>query len=228
MMLIMMMLLWPILTVTTYAGSKRLYGRHRWIILSPLLISPVVLVALLSVTASPYGDYMAGSRWLSYLLGPATVAFAIPMHRHFDLLKKHGAEIVGSVGAGALVALITSVPLAERLHLGGQTVLSLAPRSVTTPIAMDVSRAIGGVPTLTAVFVIITGLFGLAAGPAVIQFLRIRTPIARGALLGMGAHGCGTSKALELGALEGAVASLAMVLGAGVTILIAPLVVAHL
>jgi predicted murein hydrolase (TIGR00659 family) len=228
MMLLITLMLWPILTLAVYVGSKRIYGRRRWIILSPLLVSPVALVALLSVTATPYGDYMAGTHWLSYLLGPATVAFAVPMHRHFDLLKKHAAEILGSVAAGALVALVTSVPLAEWVHLGGQTVLSLAPRSVTTPIAMDISRAIGGVPTMTAVFVIITGLFGLAAGPVVIRLLHIRTPIARGALLGMGAHGCGTSKALEFGPVEGAVASLAMVLGAGVTILIAPLVIAHL
>jgi predicted murein hydrolase (TIGR00659 family) len=215
-------------TVGSYQAANALYHKYRRILLSPLLISPLVLVGLLIWLDVPYTRYMTGGEWLSKLLGPATVAFAIPLHKHFDLLKRHAAEILASVTAGSVVAVVTGVELAARLHLTPETVRSMAPRSVTTPIAMGVAGAVGGVPTLTAVFVIVTGLFGLVAGPLVIRSLRIRTAVARGALLGMGAHGCGTSKAFEFGALEGTVASVSMVVAGGLTILLAPLLMAFL
>jgi putative effector of murein hydrolase len=177
-------LLWFAATVAVYAISRRLYGRYKWLVLSPLLVSPVVLVLLLTWLKQPYADYAAGTGSLGFLLGPATVAFAIPMHKHFDLLKKHAVEIITSVAAGSLVALLTSVPLAKVIHLSLATTLSLAPRSVTTPFAMAISSSVGGVPTLTAVFVIATGLFGMVAGPLVMRWFAIRTPIARGALMG--------------------------------------------
>jgi predicted murein hydrolase (TIGR00659 family) len=219
---------WLVVTIVTYLAAKALYQRRKLILLSPLLISPLVLIGLLLWFNVPYSTYMIGGQWLAKLLGPATVAFAIPLHRHFDLLKKHAAEILASVAAGSLVAVVTGVEMAARLHLSADTVRSMAPRSVTTPIAMGVAGTVGGVPTLTAVFVIVTGLFGLVAGPLVIRSLRIRTPVARGALLGMGAHGCGTSKAFELGSIEGTVASLSMVVAGGLTIVLAPVLLSLL
>lgn len=213
-------------TVLVFFGARALYRRVPFVLLSPLLITPLVLAMLLLHYGVPYAAYQRGAQPLSQLLGAATVAFAIPLHKHFDLLRKHAVEILGSVAAGALVSLVTAVPLAERVRLNTDMTLSLAPHSVTTPIAMDVANAIGGVPTLTAVFVIVTGLFGLVAGPLVIRWLRIRTPVARGALLGVSAHGCGTSKAFELGTEEGTVASIAMVVAGGMTILLAPALLA--
>jgi predicted murein hydrolase (TIGR00659 family) len=220
----MMALFWLAATVGIYLASRRLYSRYKWLVLSPLLVSPVVLVLLLSWSGRPYAEYQAGAGTLSSLLGPATVAFAIPLHKHFDLLKKHALEIFASVGTGSLAALVTSVPLARLAHLSGDLTMSLAPRSVTMPFAVPLSGAIGGVPTLTAVFVMATGLFGIVAGPLVIRALSIKDPVAQGALLGVGAHGAGTAKAFEFGAVEGTVASLTMVLAGVITILITPVV----
>ncbi len=218
--------LWFAVTVAVYLISRKLYGRYKWLVLQPLVVSPVVLVLLLTYLKQPYAEFRTGTASLNYLLGPATVAFAIPMHKHFDLLKKHAVEIIASVAAGALVAIVTSVPLAKVLHLSLQTTLSLAPRSVTTPFAMAISGSVGGVPTLTAIFVIVTGVYGAVVGPVLMRWLAIRTPVARGALMGVGAHGAGTAKAFELGAVEGTVSSLTMVLAGVVTLLITPAVLA--
>lgn len=220
----MTQVLWFALTVAVYLVSRSLYGRYKWVVLQPLVVSPVVLVLLLIGLKQPYADYHTGTASLNYLLGPATVAFAIPMHKYFDLLKRHAVEIVTSVAAGALVAILTSVPLAKLLHLSLATTLSLAPRSVTTPFAMAISSSVGGVPTLTAVFVIVTGVYGGVVGPMIMRWFAIRTPVARGALMGVGAHGAGTAKAFELGQVEGTVSSLTMVLAGVVTLILVPLV----
>lgn len=172
-----------------------------------------------------YATYMGGGQWLSFLLGPATVAFAIPIYKNGSLLRRYGLEIGTGVLIGSLIALVSSVLPARLLHLSTETVRSLAPRSVTTPIAMDISQSIGGVPTLTAAFVIVTALIGVAAGPLVIRALGIEAPVARGALFGMGAHGIGTARAFESGETEGTVASLAMIGAAAATVAMAPLVI---
>lgn len=211
-------------TCLIYAGSKWVYRRHRRVLLSPIFVAPLLLAVLLLMTGLPYPQYMAGGHWLSFLLGPATVAFAVPMYKHTQLLRRYAAEIGISVALGSLVALVSSVLPALWLHLSAETAGSLAPRSVTTPIAMEISRSIGGVPTLTAVFVIVTALVGLAAEPLVVRIFSIRTPIAKGAMLGMAAHGAGTARAFELGSLEGTVASLSMIAAAAATLALTPLV----
>jgi predicted murein hydrolase (TIGR00659 family) len=214
-----------LVTVLVYGGAKRLYQRYRKIYLSPMLIGPLVLIVMLNAGRVSYASYMStGGQWLNFLLGPATVALAIPMYKNLDLLKKHGLEIGVSVVLGSAAALFSSVLPALWMHLGPQVVNSLAPRSVTTPVAMDISRSVGGVPSITAAFVMITALTGLVVGPLVIHGLAIRTPVARGALFGMGAHGAGTARAFEFGSLEGTVASISMIAAAGVTLALMPLV----
>ncbi len=212
-------------TVLIYVAAKRVYRRHRRVLFSPIFVAPLLLAVLLLLTGLPYKVYFQGGQWLSFLLGPGTVALAIPMYKNGPLLRRYAVEIGSSVVLGALVALISSVLPALWLHLSSETASSLAPRSVTTPIAMEISRSIGGVPTLTAVFVIITALVGLAAEPLLTRLLAIKSPVARGALLGMGAHGAGTARAFELGSLEGTVASLSMIAAAGATLALTPLVV---
>ena len=208
------------MTYFFYWVSKKAYKRWKIFLLSPLLVSPIVIILLLVFTRTPYDTYYGGAKWLSYLLGPATVAFAVPMHKHFHLLKKHFLEVIASITVGSGAAIVSSFFYAIWMHLGTSLTNSMVPRSITTPVAMDVSQTIGGVPTLTAVFVIITGITGSVIGPALIRLLRIEKTTAKGLMLGMSAHGAGTSKAFELGELEGTFASLGMIVAALITIIL--------
>ncbi|WP_438432798.1 LrgB family protein [Gorillibacterium sp. sgz500922] len=212
-------------TVAVYAAVRRLYGRKPSVLFTPILLVPIVLLLLLAVTGISYTAYNKGANILTFLLKPATVAFAIPIYKHFDLLKKHAWEILGSVLIGSFAGISTSMLVGELFRLSPQVVGSLAPRSVTTPIAMEISTMIGANATLTAVFVIITGLLGFIVGPSVIRMLSIESRVSKGILMGMSSHGVGTSKAFELGDVEGTVSSLTMVLAAIATFMLAPWIV---
>ncbi|KQL44746.1 murein hydrolase effector protein [Brevibacillus choshinensis] len=212
-------------TIALYLIAKRLYRFKPILLFSPLLFTPVVLVCLLIGTHTAYESYNAGGKWLAYMLQPATIAFAVPLYKHYPLLKKHAAQILVSVMSGSAVAVVSSALLALLMHVDKQVMYSLIPRSITTPIAMNVSEMIGGVPSITAVLVLITGLLGSFIGPYVISYLKIQDDIARGVLLGTSAHGAGTSKAFEIGSVTGTVSSISMILAALVTQLVATIVI---
>ncbi|MFB5266868.1 LrgB family protein [Paenibacillus enshidis] len=218
-------LLCLILTVAIYVLAKRMYRKLPKVYLSPLLITPVVIILILMLSGVSYSTYNEGGHWLSLLLQPATVAFAVPLHRYYPVLKKHSGEIVASVLSGSLISVVSSLLLARWLHLDESLMNSIIPRSITTPIAMNISQTIGGNPTITAVFVILTGLSGLFVGPLTMRLFRFENEIARGVLFGTAAHGTGTSKAFELSSLTGTISSISMVLAAVFTLASAPLLV---
>ena len=209
-------------TVFIYLGSKRLYIRIPRAYLTPLIITPAAVILIVLWGDVPYSSYNNGTKWLTDMIGPATVTLAVPLYKNLGILKKHAAAIVAGVLSGAILAILTSVLLAEALHLSPSLAESLAPRSATTPIAMAVAGAIGGIPNMTAVFVLITGILGVVAGPLVIRLLRIDNEIARGVLLGTSSHTAGTSKAFEFGAVAGSISSIAMILTAFITLCAAP------
>lgn len=214
------------LTIAVYLLAKRIYASSGKMYTSPLIITPLLIIAFLLMTGNSYESYNAGGKWLSDLLQPATIAFAIPLHKNFKVLKKHAAEIAAGVLSGTVIAVISSMLLAKWLHLSGDLATSLVPRSVTTPIAMSISQSIGGVPSITAVFVILTGVLGTMMGPSVLRLFRIDNEIARGVSLGTAAHGTGTSKAFELSSLTGTISSIAMILTALFSIGLAPALLA--
>lgn len=207
-------------TVIIYLLNKKLYIKWGKGWLNPLLITPLLLIVLLLVSHTSYETYNTGAQWLTKLLGPATVAFAVPIYKNIKLLKKNAMQVVVSMVSGSAAAIISSFLIALGLGLNHIIINSLVPRSITTPIAMDISTMIGGTPTLTAVFVIITGLLGSLLGPFIIRLFSIKTPSSRGLLLGMGAHGAGTSKAFEIGEVEGTFSSLAMIVAALISIIL--------
>lgn len=214
------------LTITVYLITKRIYAASGKMYTSPLIITPLVIIGFLLITGSSYESYNAGGKWLSDLLQPATIAFAIPLHKNFKLLKKHAAEIAAGVLSGTVMAVLSSMLLAKLMHLSGDLATSLVPRSVTTPIAMSISQSIGGVPSITAVFVILTGVLGTMMGPSVLRLFHIENEVARGVSLGTAAHGTGTSKAFELSSLTGTISSISMILAALFSIGLAPALIA--
>lgn len=206
------MVFWSAVTVVAYLLTKRLYERHGQWWTAPLALAPLLLILLALLAHLTYRQYIRDTGWLVALLGPATVAFAIPIYEQRALIRRHWPVLLVGMLAGSVTAVASAWGLATLLGLDGSLRLSLLPRSISTPFAMEVSNDIGGVPDLTAVFVVITGVFGAVAGQLLLNWLPARSALARGALLGVGAHGAGTAKAYELGREEGSIAGLVMVL----------------
>lgn len=212
-----------VLTVALYFASKALYARFRSPWLTPLLAVPAVLAAIVVIARIPYAVYFQDTRWLMWLLGPATVAFAVPIYEYRELLKRHWISLTVGVTVGIVVAVGGSLALSKLLHLSPELQRSLMTRSVSTPFALAVSDKIHAPKDLTALFVIATGVCGMLFGEIVLALVPLRTRLARGALFGAAAHGVGTAKARELGSEEGVVASLTMMIAGVVMVLLAPL-----
>ncbi|MFD1449585.1 LrgB family protein [Oceanobacillus sojae] len=216
-------MVFTIVTYLIYLLSKKIYKKITIAAFHPLLLAPILLIVLITITHVSANQYLQGSKLLSHMLAPATVAFAVPIYKNLAIIKKYIGTIAVSITVGTLVAMISTFLLSKLIHLSDDFIVSILPRSITTPIAMEVSKEIGGLPALTTVFVIITGIAGGIVGPKVLKWLSIKTPIAKGLALGMGAHGVGTSKALEYGKQESVFSSLAMIFAALITLVWATL-----
>lgn len=210
-------------TVAAYLGAKRLYARLGWWWCAPLVLAPVLLILVLVLGRIPYATYLTDTHWLLWLLGPATVAFGVPIYEYRDLIRRHALSLAAGVVAGVTFGLLTSWGLARLFHLDQELSRSLLTRSVSTPFALAASARLGGTPDLAALFVVITGVCGMVLGEAVLALLPLRSRLARGALFGAAAHAAGSAKAREIGSEEGAVASLTMILAGVTLVLLAPL-----
>ena len=219
-------LLWLALTLCVYWLAQQLYRRTgAFALLNPVLVSVTVLVAILAATGTPYDDYFDGAQFIHFLLGPATVALAVPLAAQATELRRHWLSIALALGAGSLTAVISAMAIGWAMGLDGQTLLSMLSKSVTTPIAMGVSEQIGGLPSLTAVLVIVTGIIGAVIGIPLLRLIRVREPAAKGLAMGVAAHGIGTARAFEHGERAGAYAGPGMGLNGALTALLVPLLV---
>ncbi len=212
-------------TVGCYAVNKRLYRACPTPLLMPIVATPLVLIALLLFTHVSYPQYIAQTRWLSWLLGPTTVAFALPLYEHRALLQKHALSIATGVVVASVVSISTTVWLANWLGLNEALQKGLAVRSITTPFALEAERALGGPTDLAALFVVMTGITGMLLGEVLLRVLpHVRSKLATGAILGGAAHGTGVAKARQFGDVQAVVASLVMMIAGAVNVLAAPLV----
>lgn len=217
------MFAWSFATVGFYWIAKRIYGRWPRIWFMPIVVTPLLLIALILGLHQTYEHYIHGSGWLVALLGPTTVAFAAPIYEKRAVIRAHWPILLVGAIAGSITAMTTSYGLASLFHLDPSLRLSLLPRSLTMPFALAVSNAIGGVPSLTAFFVVTTGVVGAVVGDAMVSWLPMRSTLARGAFLGMSAHGAGTAKAYQIGREEGTVAGLVMIFGGLLNVAVSPL-----
>lgn len=212
-------------TVGCYAVNKRLYRACPTPLLMPIVATPLVLIALLLFTHVSYPQYIAQTRWLAWLLGPTTVAFALPLYEHRALLQKHALSIATGVVVASVVSISTTVWLANWLGLNETLQKGLAVRSITTPFALEAERALGGPTDLAALFVVMTGITGMLLGEVLLRVLpHVRSKLATGAILGGAAHGTGVAKARQFGDVQAVVASLVMMIAGAVNVLAAPLV----
>lgn len=213
------------LTVIVFQAAVELQRRLDSPVANPLLVAVVFLIVLLLITGFPYAAYAKATQGLSFLLGPATVALAVPLCRQLEQLKRNWQAILGGILAGTVTGVGSVLLFSLLFSAPGEIILSLVPKSVTTPIAMDVAHTIGGIPPLTAVLVILTGMLGAVLGPEILNHLRVNDETARGLAIGASAHALGTSRAIKESERQGAVSGLAIGLVGFVTAMIAPFVV---
>lgn len=221
-------LFWPAVTIAAYLAAQAVYRRWTYAFLSPLVLAPLLLIGLSLALRESYADYIHVTHWLVTMLGPVTVAFAIPIYEQRATIRRFWPALALGVLVGSATAMASAWGMASLLSIDGALRLSLLPRSFSTPFAMTISQDIGGVPDLTAIFVCITGVIGAAMGEFLLSALPVRSSLARGALFGMGAHGAGVARATQIGEEEGSIASLIMVLVGLVNVLFAPLLSALL
>ena len=211
------------ITLLAYLIAQALYAKSRFNpLVNPVLIAVALLVTLLEITGTPYATYFEGAQFVHFLLGPATVALALPLYRQWPKLRRAAWPLIGGLVAGSLTAILSAVGVAALFGASHQTIASLAPKSATTPIAMAVAAGIGGIPSLTAVLVITTGVFGAVFARSILNLLRVSQPEVRGFALGVASHGIGTARAFQVSEEMGAFAGLGMGLNGVFTAFVVP------
>ncbi|MGR3393848.1 MULTISPECIES: LrgB family protein [Rhodobacterales] len=212
------------LTLLAFQAASWLFetgGRNP--LLNPVLGAVVLVVAVLVVTGTDYATYFEGAQFVHFLLGPATVSLAVPLYRQWRLVRRSALAITLSLLCGSLTAILTALGVAWLTGGSTEVLASLAPKSVTAPVAMAIAEELGGVPSLTAVLVIVTGILGAMIGPMVLNLAGVRDWSARGLAIGTASHGIGTARALQVNETAGAFAGLAMGLNALATALLLPI-----
>ena len=212
------------LTLLAYQFAFWLFkrsGQRAWA--NPVLIAIFIITLFLSATQTPYARYFEGAQFVHFLLGPATVALAVPLFAYWNRLKRMAFPLVVALLAGSATAAFSAMAIARALGASPETVFSLAPKSVTTPIAMGIAEQIGGLPSLTAVLVVLTGILGAIGFPALFRTLGIRDHVAQGFAVGLAAHGLGTARAFLVSEEMGAFSALAMGLNGILTAVLLPL-----
>ncbi len=217
-------LLWLTATLLAYLFADWLYQRAgRMPLLNPVVVAIALLVGILLLTDTDYQTYFDGAQFVHFLLGPATVALAIPLYSYIGRLRAMLLPLVLALLGGSATGILAAVGVGWLLGLEPTILRSLAPKSITTPIAMGISEQIGGIPSLTAVLVILTGIIGALFANELLLRLRFRDESVRGFAIGLAAHGIGTARALQISTEAGAFAGLAMGLNGAVTAILVPL-----
>ena len=192
---------------------------------NPLAVASIIIIALLLFFRIDYETYENGAKYITYFLTPATVCLAVPLYRQIEILKKNFVAVISGILAGCIGHVVLIVLLGAAFAVKKDVILSLLPKSVTTPIAMGVCEEIGGVIGITVIGVIVAGNIGAMFAPVLLKLIRVEEPVAKGLAIGCCSHALGTSKALELGEIEGAMSSLAIVVTGLMTVVIVPIFV---
>lgn len=218
-----MPIIFIISTVVIFIIMYKLHKKFPYAFLMPILTTTIVLVAILLMFHIPFSDYMEGGKYIQHLLGPAVVALAYPLYNQRQLIMKFKYTIISSIFIAMISGLISVFAILKIFGMGDRLILTSLPKSLTTPVAMQVSETIGGIAPLTAVFVMIAGFTGAVFGPMIYKFAKVDSPIARGISMGSASHGVGISKLKDYGEEDLSVGSLSMGLSAVVGAVLCPI-----
>lgn len=208
------------LTLTAFEAGRALQAKFQKPLLNPILVGALLTGAVLLILGIPVETYQAGCAPLQYLLTPATICYALSLYEQIGALKKHLGAIIAGVLCGSLASLLSIRAMAAMFSLEDVLLISLLPKSITTAIGMVLSREAGGIAALTTAAIVITGVLGNVFGESLCKLLRIRHPIAQGVAFGTASHAVGTSKAIELSQLTGAVSSLSLTIAGLITVVL--------
>ena len=208
-----------VISLVAYEIGTLLKKKFKLAIFNPLLIAVICVMAVLILFHIDYDTYNEGGQYISYLLTPATVSLAVPLYRQIELLKNNIKAVAAGILSGVLTSLCCVLAMVLLFRLSHETYVTLLPKSITTAIGMGVSEELGGLVSITAAVIIVTGVLGNVLGELVFKVFRIHEPVARGVALGTSAHAIGTSKAMELGEVEGAMSSLSIAVAGLLTVI---------
>ena len=214
-----------IITLIGYVLSKKLHQKYPYMLLAPGIFVPFIIMVLMVIFNVSYDTYMMENKWIIWMLGPATIAFAIPIYEYRKVIKEHVLSISLGIVVGMIAGVMSAFYLAKLFSFNQETTYSLMARSISTPFAMELTSNIGGSVELVILFTMITGVTGMLIGDLVLGGLRLKSSFAQGASLGNAAHGFGTSKAYMRDKDEGVIASLTMVLAGIFMVLVGPFIV---
>jgi len=212
-------------TLVTYVVSREIFLRTRVTLLNPVFVSTIVIILVLFAFGIRGDQYQPGRELMTLLLGPATVALAVPLYRHRRRLATYWASMALGIVCGSVATIATVVLFARWASLDRMLVLAVAPKSVSTPVAIDIARILGTNMSITAVLVVSTGMVGAIVGPRVLTAVRISDPIARGVAIGTTSHATGTAAILQEGETQGAMSAVAMALTAIFTAFVGPFLI---
>ncbi|MFJ7974437.1 LrgB family protein [Peribacillus sp. JNUCC 23] len=213
-----------VLTITAYVLMNRLYIRFSYPLLLPVLTTTIILIILLTLFHIPYSSYMIGGQWIQSLLGPAVVALAYPLYKQRHIVVSYWFPIISGVFVGLITGMISVLLFARVLGIDQTLILSMLPKSLTTPVALQVSEVLGGIPPMTTVFVMIAGFTGVILGPTFMKRLRINSSLGKGIAFGSASHALGTAKSAEYGEFTLSMSSVSMTLSAILGSIIGPIV----
>lgn len=198
------------LGITLFAYTAAVYARTRWDFIHPLTVAAIAVIAFLQLSGTDYEDYRVGGDWIAWGLGPVTVGLAVPLYKNAGIIKRKLVPVLAGITAGSIVSLAVTPVLLIWMGSPKEIVLSMLSKSVTTPISMEISRRAGGFAELSAVFSVLTGLFGSLAGPAFLRLCGIRGDFSIGTAIGTSSHGIGTSRLMSESELQGSIGGFSM------------------
>ncbi|WP_210409231.1 LrgB family protein [Methanococcoides sp. NM1] len=208
--------------LTFYAGSL-LYKKTGSPLLNPLVLSMLVIMALLLSFHITFDDYNRGGQFISFFLGPATVILAVPLYKKISIFKENVIPILAGIIVGSTAGIVSIIVMCKMFGLDHLLSISMIPKSVTTPIGIEISNQLGGLPSITVAGIIFTGIAGILLGPLICKLFRIEDKVAIGIAIGTSSHALGTTKAVEIGEAEGAMSGLAIGIAGLVTVFLAPI-----
>ncbi len=210
-----------VISLLAYQLGVFLKNKTKKAIFNPLLISIALVIVFLLVFDIDYDSYNQSAKYLSYLLTPATVSLAIPLYQQLDMLKKNWLAVIIGITSGVLTSLVSVLLMSMIFGLTHAEYVTLLPKSITTAIGMGISEELGGYPTITVAVIIVTGIFGNMLAEGFCKLFRIKHPISKGLAIGTSSHAMGTSRAIEIGQIEGAMSSLSIVVAGLLTVVLA-------
>ena len=211
-----------ILTIIAFELGVTIRNKCRNPLLNPILIATILIIGFLTVTGVKYETYKVGGDYISFFLGPVTVLLAVPLYRHIQALKNNWLPILAGIFVGCITSIVCVIACAKIFNISKTLMLSLIPKSITIPMGSVVSEQIGGIPSITIVAIVITGITGAVTAPLVCKFFRIGNPVAQGVAIGTASHALGTTKAMEIGEVQGAMSSLSIGVAGVMTVFVTP------